>query len=86
VSEPAATTSTDWEARARTAEQRVQELAAERARLWEELHQLRAQERAVDQAQAVVRYMEGTVSWKLTRPLRDVKTLWVRGRRTLTRD
>jgi hypothetical protein len=84
VSEP--TTAVDWEARARTAEARVEELAAERARLWEELHQLRAQDRAVEQAQAVVRYMEGTASWKLTRPLRDVKTLWVKVRRTLTRD
>jgi hypothetical protein len=84
VSEPS--TAADWEARARTAEARVQELAAERARLWEELHQLRAQDRAVEQAQAVVRYMEGTVSWKLTRPLRDVKTVWVKVRRTLTRD
>ena len=84
MSEP--TTATDWEARARTAEARVEELAAERARLWEELHELRAQDRAVEQAQAVVRYMEGTASWKLTRPLRDVKTLWVKVRRTLTRD
>ena len=84
MSEP--TTATDWEERARTAEARVKELAAERARLWEELHQLRAQDRAVEQAQARVRYIEGTASWKLTRPLRDVKTLWVRLRWALTRD
>jgi hypothetical protein len=84
VSEP--TSALDWEARARTAEARVHELAAERARLWEELHQLRAQERAVEQAQAVVRYMESTASWKLTQPMRDVKTLWVKIRRTLARD
>ena len=84
MSEP--TTTIDWEARARAAEARVEELAAERARLWEELHQLRAQERAVEQAQARVRYIESTASWKLTRPLRDAKTLWVMLRRTLTRD
>ena len=39
-------TETDWETRARTAEARVRELADERARLWEEVQQLRARSAA----------------------------------------
>lgn len=83
MSEPAATTSTDWEARARSAEARVQELTAERARLWEELQRLRAQERQIDHYEARVRYIEGTASWRLTWPLRAVKILVVKVRRAL---
>jgi len=73
----------DWEARARAAEARVEELAAERARLWEELHELRAKERQIDHYQATAEYMEGTASWKLTWPLREVKRLYVKARRLL---
>ena len=83
MSEPTTTTGTDWEARARTAEARVEELAAERARLWEELHQLRAKERQIDHYQERAEYMEGTASWKLTWPLREVKRLYVKARRLL---
>ena len=83
MTEPAATTSTDWEARARTAEARVQELTAERARLWEELQRLRAHERQIDHYEARVRYIEGTASWRLTWPLRMVKTFYIKVRRTL---
>jgi hypothetical protein len=82
VSEPA-TTSTDWEARARSAEARVQELTAERTRLWEELQRLRARERQVDHYEARVRYIEGTASWRVTWPLRAVKIVVVRVRRAL---
>jgi len=64
-----------WEARARTAEARVEELASERARLWEELQTLRAERRAVEHYQATVGEMEQTASWKVTRPLRDAKRL-----------
>jgi uncharacterized protein (DUF3084 family) len=64
---------TTWEARARTAEARVEELASERARLWEELQTLRAERAAVDHYQATVRKMEETASWRVTRPLRFAK-------------
>jgi hypothetical protein len=82
VTDPAAT-STDWEARARSAEARIEELAAERARLWEELQRLRAQERQIDHYEARVRYIEGTASWRLTWPLRVFKTAYVKVRRRL---
>ncbi len=82
MTEPAAT-STDWETRARSAEARVQELAAERARLWEELQRLRAQERQIDHYETRVRYIESTASWRFTWPLRAAKTLYVRVRRVL---
>lgn len=65
----------DWEARARAAEARVEELGAERARLWDEVHRLRAERREVEHYEAAARYMEDSLSWKLTRPLRDGKAL-----------
>ena len=76
-------TETDWENRARTAEARVQELAAERARLWEEVQQLRAQDRETEHYRALARYMENTASWRVTWPLRAFKTLYIKVRRTL---
>jgi hypothetical protein len=79
----ARTTDTDWEARARTAEARVEELAAERARLWEEVHRLRAEQRSVEHYQAVAGYMENSASWRVTRPLRDVKRLVMKARKLL---
>jgi hypothetical protein len=81
VSEPQ--TTADWEARARTAEGRVQELTAERARLWDEVHRLRAEQQSVEHYQAVARYMEGTLSWRVTWPLRAAKRLAMRARRVL---
>jgi hypothetical protein len=83
VTDHVPTTETDWEARARTAEARVQELTAERARLWEELHQLRAQDREAEHYRALARYMENTASWRVTWPLRAFKTLYIKVRRTL---
>jgi len=83
VSKPTTAAGTDWEARARTAEARVQELTIERARLWDELHRLRAEEREVAHYRSVVRYMEGSASWKVTSPLRLAKRAYVKVRRTL---
>ena len=83
MSEPTTSAEIDWEARARSAEARVAELAAERARLWEELHQLRAKERQIDHYRARAEYMEGTLSWKLTWPLREAKRVYVKVRRLL---
>jgi hypothetical protein len=79
------TTATDWESRARAAEARVEELAAERARLWEELHRLRAERRDDAHYRDRVRYMESTASWRLTEPLREVKRVYVTVRRFLGR-
>jgi hypothetical protein len=76
-------TETDWENRARTAEARVQELSAERARLWEEVQQLRAQDRETEHYRARAQYMENTASWRVTWPLRAFKTLYIKVRRTL---
>jgi hypothetical protein len=74
---------TDWEQRARVAEARVEELAADRARLWDEVHRLRAQDREIDHYRALAAYMESTASWKLTWPLRAAKRLYIQVRRTL---
>ena len=82
MSEPT-TTTTDWEARALTAEARVRELTEERARLWDELHALRAKERQIDHYQELATYIQSTASWKLTAPLRAAKRLYVQVRRTL---
>jgi hypothetical protein len=65
----------DWEQRARAAEARVEELAAERARLWDEVHRLRAERREVEHYEAVAAYMEQSASWRLTWPLREGKRL-----------
>jgi hypothetical protein len=72
---------TDWETRARTAEARVEELAAERARLWEEVHRLRSERREDEHFRDLARYMESSASWRMTRPLRDVKRLYIGLRR-----
>ena len=71
----------DWETRARTAEARVEELAAERARLWEEVHRLRSERREDEHFRDLARYMESTASWRITRPLREVKRVYVGLRR-----
>jgi hypothetical protein len=77
VSEP------DWRARAEAAELRVAELAAERARLWEEVNRLRAEQREVEYHERLARRMETSVSWRITAPLRIGKTLAIKVRRKL---
>ena len=71
----------DWETRARTAEARVEELAEDRARLWEEVHRLRSECREDEHFRELARYMESTASWKITRPLREAKRLYIGLRR-----
>lgn len=73
----------DWETRARTAEARTKELADERARLWDELHRLRAERRQIKYYEDLAAHMEASLSWRLTRPLREGKTLYVKVRRRL---
>jgi hypothetical protein len=49
------------------------EARAERARLWEENQRLRAQQREVEYYEALAAHMAGSVSWKITEPLRTAK-------------
>ena len=65
------------------AEARVAELAAERARLWDEVQRLRAERREVEYYERRFEQMERSVSWRVTTPLRAGKTLAVKVRRRL---
>lgn len=62
---------------------RLQELLEERARLWEELHRLRAERREVAYYEALATKMQTSVSWRVTAPLRAGKTVAGRVRRKL---
>ena len=63
---------------------RLQELLDERARLWEELHRLRAERREVAYYEALATKMQTSVSWRVTAPLRAGKTLAGKLRRKLS--
>jgi len=63
--------------------QEVERLREERARLWEQLHEERFAEREIERLQAQIRRMETSLSWRITRPLRDVKTQWHKVKRRL---
>jgi hypothetical protein len=76
-------TTTDWQARAEAAEARVAELSAERARLWEENHRLRAERREVEYYEKLATSMQGSISWQVTAPLRTGKALSGKVRRKL---
>jgi len=73
----------DWEQRALAAEAALEEARAERARQWEELQRLQRERQDVAHLRGVVRHMEGSVSWKVTEPLRAAKTLAIRIQRQL---
>ena len=64
-------------------EARVRELLEERARLWEELHRLRAERREVAYYETLTEQMRTSVSWRVTAPLRAGKTLAGKVRRKL---
>ena len=64
-------------------ERALEEALAERARLWEQLHEQRAAEREVEDLKAQIARMESSLSWRITRPLRDVKTVWHKIKRRL---
>lgn len=66
-----------------TEEQRLQEVLEERARLWDEVHRLRAERREVEYYEALAMKMQTSVSWRVTAPLRIGKTLAIRVRRKL---
>ena len=60
-----------------------QELRRENARLWEENNRLRAERRELEYHERLVAQMESSLSWQLTAPLRQAKTLAVLIRRKL---
>ena len=62
---------------------RVDELLAERARLWEEVHRLRAERRDVEHYRRQAEYVTSSLSWRVTAPLRAVKQLQTKVRRKL---
>jgi hypothetical protein len=68
------------------AEARVAELAAERARLWDEVQRLRAERREVEYYERRFAQLETSLSWRITTPLRAGKTLAVKVRRRLQAD
>jgi hypothetical protein len=71
-------TETDWEQRALRAEAALERTLEERNRLWEELHRHKAQKREVEHLTVKVSRMEGSLSWKLTKPIRTLKRLALR--------
>jgi hypothetical protein len=64
-------------------ERALEEALRERARLWEQLHEQRAAEREVEDLKAQIARMESSLSWRITKPLRDVKTQWHKLKRRL---
>ena len=60
---------------------RVEELLAERARLWEEVHRLRAERRDVEHYRRQADYVTSSLSWRVTAPLRSLKQLQIKVRR-----
>ena len=62
---------------------RIAELTAEQARLWEENQRLKAERRAIEEYERRVGYVESSVSWRITKPLRLGKVLAVKVRRRL---
>jgi hypothetical protein len=77
----------DGTERGRTADARLDELLSERARLWEEVHRLRAERREVEYYERLATEMRTSVSWRVTEPLRQFKRLvaWVRWKLELRR-
>jgi hypothetical protein len=72
-----------WRERALAAEAALAELRLERARLWEELHRLRAAARERDYEHDLREALQASVSWRITAPLRAAKTLAIKLARRL---
>ena len=68
----------------RSLDTELEQLRRERARLWEQLHEQRAAEREVEHLRAEIARMESALSWRITKPLRDVKTQWRKLKRRLS--
>jgi hypothetical protein len=65
---------------------RIAELTAEQARLWEDNQRLRAERRSIEHYEKRMQDMERSLSWRVTSPLRRAKTLAVLARRRLRPD
>jgi hypothetical protein len=65
----------ELEARAQRAERALADALRERNELWAQLQTRIAQERHVEHMQQVLADMQGSLSWRLTAPLRSVKRL-----------
>ena len=76
-------TEADWRERALAAEAALQAAREERARLWDELHRLRAAERERDYEQRLRKGLEASISWRITAPLRSAKVLATKVKRRL---
>jgi len=63
----------DAEARASRAEAALEEVLAERNRLWEELHRQRADEKEAAYYRMLYEQVVFSRSWKITAPLRSTK-------------
>jgi hypothetical protein len=61
----------------------LEDLRAENARLWEEVHRLRAERQEEEYFRRLALQMEGSVSWKLTSPLREAKRVAMIARKRL---
>jgi hypothetical protein len=59
------------------------ELRRENARLWAENNRLRAERADEDYHRRLVAHMQGSLSWRISAPLRAAKTLYVKVRRRL---
>ena len=68
-------TPTDAETRALQAEAALEEVIAERNRLWEELHRRAAQTHELEHYKTVTQQMRTSLSWRITAPLRSAKWL-----------
>ena len=72
---------TDRDERLAAAEAALAEAREERARLWEEVHRLRAERREVEYYERLATQMQTSVSWRITTPLRAGKVLAAKVRR-----
>ena len=63
----------DLEKRALQAEAALEEVIAERNRLWEELHRRKAQERELEHLRSAYHGLVTSHSWRLTAPLRGAR-------------
>lgn len=68
------TVTEDLEQRLQQAEAALEESLAERNRLWEQLQRNNAAADDVKHLRALVASMESSVSWRLTTPIRVIKT------------
>jgi hypothetical protein len=61
----------ELEKRASQAEAALEEVIAERNRLWEELHRRKAEERELEHLRSAYHTLVSSKSWRLTAPLRS---------------